>query len=200
MEGTLTIHTPEWEAAHNKLLLETYAEVTGKAPTQELWSEYSDIYKQFGTHSAAFSSLGLPSDFWQLHFAALDEQLYYKPDERVYGTLEKLKDVVPISVFTNAKPNRLQSTLTVIGVNPNWISHTLTGDDVAERKPSLEGFNKIIGVTGLDPSEILYVGDRVQADIQPANAVGMQSALVWSKSPEASFSFESFDELLTLFA
>ncbi len=199
MEGTLTVHTPEWEAAHNELILKTYAEVVGKSPSEELWGEYCNIYKQYGTHSAAFSSLGLPSDYWQQHFAAMDEEKYYEPDERVYGTLAKLKDIVPISVFTNAKPERLQRTLTVIQVDPNWFTHTLTGDDVQQRKPALEGFHKMIEITGLPSEQVLYVGDRVSADILPAKEVGMRTALVWSSDDVADYSFESMEELLRLF-
>lgn len=200
MEGTLTVHTPEWEAAHNELLLKTYAEVANKEPSDELWHEYSAIYKQQGTHSAAFSSLGLPSDYWQQHFAALDEEKYYEPDERVYGTLAKLKDIVPISVFTNAKPDRLQRTLKVIQVDPEWFTHTLTGDDVTQRKPALEGFNRMIEITGLPAEQLLYVGDRVSADIVPAKQVGMQAALVWSADDTADYSFNSMQELLGLFS
>ncbi len=63
MEGTLTVHTPEWEAAHDELLLKTYAAAVGRAPSDELWQEYNQIYQHQGTHSAAFRSLGLPSDY-----------------------------------------------------------------------------------------------------------------------------------------
>jgi len=199
LEGTLTVHTPEWETAHDKLLLETYAKVVGKAPSDELWQEYSQIYQSQGTHSAAFRSLGLPSDYWQKHFATMDEEVYYQPDKRVYNTLAKLKDIVPISIFTNAKPERLQRTLRVINVDGGWFTHTLTGDDVPERKPALDGFHRMITITGLPPKQILYVGDRVKADVMPAKTVGMQAALVWGKSDEADYSFESLDGLLGLF-
>jgi HAD superfamily hydrolase (TIGR01549 family) len=199
MEGTLALHTPEWDAAHDKLLLETYAEVTNKPPTAELWQEYSQIYMAQGTHSAAFRSLGLDSDFWQQHFANLDEETYYKPDERVYGTLAKLRDILPVSVFTNAKPQRLQNTLRVLQINAEWFTHLLTGDDVTERKPSLEGFYKIIDVTKLPPEQILYIGDRVQADIVPAQAVGMKAGFAWGVSDEADYNFQDFTEILQLF-
>ncbi len=198
MEGTLTVHTPEWEAAHNELLLETYAVVAGKQPSDALWQEYVDIYQRHGTHSTAFRSLGLPSDYWQQHFAQLDETKYYKPDERVFGTLDKLKELIPISVFTNAKAQRLLKTFEVINVRPEWFTHILTGDDVAERKPELDGFHKIIELSGLQSDQILYVGDRVQADIIPAKTVGMQTALVWSNDKEADYSFKDFRDLLSL--
>lgn len=74
MEGTLTAHTPEWEVAHDELLLKTYAEFVGKEPSQKLWQKYGAVYEQYGTHSAAFSSLGLPSKYWQQYFVALDEK------------------------------------------------------------------------------------------------------------------------------
>ncbi len=196
LEGTLALHTPEWEAAHDQLLLDTYAEVVGKSPSDELWQEYSQIYKVQGTHSAAFTSLGLPSDYWQQHFAAMDEERYYEPDQSVCGTLIKLKDILPISVFTNAKPEHLRNTLRVIQVDTAWFTHILTGDDIAKRKPSLEGFHKIVELTGLPPGQILYVGDRVSADIAPAKKVGMTAALVWSSSPEADYSFENFADIL----
>jgi FMN phosphatase YigB (HAD superfamily) len=199
MEGTLTVHTPAWEAAHDTLLLKTYAEVVGKPPTDKLWQEYNKIYQQHGTHSAAFRSLGLPSDFWQKHFMTMNEETYYQPDKRVYGTLAKLKAFVPISVFTNAKPLRLQRSLKVIHIDSTWFTYFLTGDDISERKPSLEGFHKMIEITNLPSNQILYVGDRLQADRIPAKKVGMKTALVWSVSNKADYSFENFESILTLF-
>jgi HAD superfamily hydrolase (TIGR01549 family) len=199
MEGTLTVHTPEWEAAHDQLLLETYAEVEGQQPSGALWQEYSAIYREHGTHSAAFRSLCLPSDFWQEHFAKLDEEKYYKPDERVYGTLAKLKDLVPISVFTNAKPERLANTLRVINIDPAWFTFTLTGDEVPERKPALHGFERLLELSQLPAADVLYVGDRVQADILPAKSLAMQTALIWSEDAAADYSFKDFTGLLELF-
>lgn len=195
MEGTLTVHTPEWEAAHDQLLLEKYAHATGKQPSPQLWQEYSQLYRQHGTHSAAFSSLGLASGYWQQHFATLDEQKYYKPDERVYQTLQKLRAIVPISVYTNAKPARLQNTLRVIQVDPAWFTHLLTGDDVVTRKPALDGFHKMIELSNLQPEEILYVGDRLQSDILPVKKAGMQTGFVWGTNSEADFSFECFADI-----
>ncbi|HWB39169.1 MAG TPA: HAD family hydrolase [Candidatus Saccharimonadales bacterium] len=199
MEGTLTVHTPKWESAHNKLLLETYSEVTGKPVSDQLWREYCAIYVQQGTHSAAFRSLGLPSDFWQLRFAKLDEEKYYAPDERVYATLNKIRNVVPISLFSNAKPDRIARTLKVIEVDSGWFTHILSGDEVPERKPELHGFHRLIELSALDPGEILYVGDRVKADIDPAKSLGMQTALVWNSDVSADYSFENFANLKTLF-
>ncbi len=198
LEGTLTTPSPEREADHRKLLVKTYAEVVHKAPSEALWHEYGELYAAKGSNSAVFRSLGLPSDYWQTKLMTMDEAKYYKPDERVYGTLKLLKAQYPISIFSNVKQAKILSLLKILGIDPKWFIYLLTGDDVPERKPALDGFYKIIELSNVPPNQLLYVGDRVKADILPAKSVGMQSALVWSKSDEATYSFDSFDLITTL--
>ena len=93
LDGTLTIHTPEFHKAHNELRYKTYAEVVKKPITKELELEYENLYKNFGSNSAVFRSLGLPSDYWQKYFNTLDEVKFYKPEPQVYETLQKLKEI-----------------------------------------------------------------------------------------------------------
>jgi HAD superfamily hydrolase (TIGR01549 family) len=199
LEGTLTIPSPEREADHRMLLVASYAEVVHKIPSEALWHEYCDLYAANGSNSAVFRSLGLPSDYWQTKLMSMDEAKYYQPDERVYETLQQLKLHCPISLFSNVKTAKIRYVLDIIGVQIDWFTYVLAGDDVAERKPALDGFYKIIELTHLFPNQILYVGDRVKADILPAHAVGMQAALVWSTNPEADYSFTDFKELRSLF-
>ena len=51
----------------------------------------------------------------------------------------------------------------------------------------------------LPPEEILYVGDRVKVDVLPAKELGIKTCLVWDKSDEADYSFEKFEDILSLF-
>ncbi|ACV78330.1 HAD family hydrolase [Nakamurella multipartita] len=48
-----------------------------------------------------------------------------------------------------------------------------TSDDWGLSKPSIEFFDKLVAVSGHPPSEILYVGDRLDNDIAPANRAGL---------------------------
>ncbi len=199
VDGTLTIHTPEFHKVHNALRYKTYADFIKKPVTKELMEEYETLYKKYGSNSAVFRSLGLPSDYWQKYFNTIDEVKYFKPNIVVKKTLEQLKDKVPISIFTNVKPERNVSTLAAIDVKPELFTYIITGDDIKERKPALDGFYLMIEKTKLPPGEILYVGDRVDVDIKPAKLVGMKTCLVWSKSDEADYSFENFEDLLSIF-
>ena len=200
LEETLTIRTYEFNEVHNQLRYETYAEVIGKPLTEELKKEFEKLYAKHGSNSAVFRFLGRASDFWQKRFNTLEDKTkYYKPVKTVYTTLEKLKEKVPISIFTNLKPDRIESTLKIIKVDKSWFKFIISGDDIKERKPALDGFYLMIKKSGLPPEEILYVGDRVNVDILPAKKAGMKTGLVWGKSDEADYSFEKFEDILSLF-
>ncbi|MFW6725265.1 HAD family hydrolase [Streptomyces sp. MAR4 CNY-716] len=82
-----------------------------------------------------------------------------------------------------------------------------TSDDWGASKPDRAFFDRVADVAPVEPAEILYIGDRVDNDLRPAVAAGMQTALVhrgpwatiqWS-TPEAlnlpTFRVESLLEL-----
>lgn len=198
MQGTLIVHTPEFNEAHDGLLHKAYAEAIGKPLTDEVKKEFKDLYEQKSTNSALFASLGLPYEYWQNLFNTLDETKFYKPEAKVFGTLEKLKDILPISIFSNSQLSRILSSLEAIGVDPAWFTHIISADDIREPKPALEGFLLMIEKSQLLPGEVLYVGDRVEGEIVPAHRVGVQTALVWDESEKADYSFRSFEEILDI--
>ena len=141
----------------------------------------------------------MPSDYWQNYFNTLDEVKFFKPSSNINKTLEQLKTIVPISIFTNVKPERNRRTLAAVDIKPEWFTHVISGDDIKERKPALDGFYLMIEKTNLPPEEILYVGDRVDVDIKPAKTVGMKTCLVYGKSSEADYSTDKFEDILSIF-
>ncbi|GAA3067338.1 HAD family hydrolase [Streptosporangium carneum] len=54
--------------------------------------------------------------------------------------------------------------------------HTSDGWGVA--KPAPEFFARVVAVSGREPGEILYVGDRLDNDVLPARTAGMRTALI----------------------
>jgi putative hydrolase of the HAD superfamily len=198
MDGTLTVQTPAFHQAHNELRYSAYSKAVGRPVSNELAQEYEALYQKHGSNSAAFVAAGMPHGYWMQYFNQLDQSRYYKPIADVYETLDKLRKMVPISLFTNATPSVIKKTLQAINVAPGWFVHTITGDDIASSKPALEGFYLMIEESDLPASQILYVGDRVDVDIAPANSVGVQSCLVYSKSDEADYSCSKLADLLTL--
>ncbi|MFI6322039.1 HAD family hydrolase [Nonomuraea sp. NPDC050556] len=81
-----------------------------------------------------------------------------------------------------------------------------TSDGWGVSKPAPEFFAKVAAVAGRAPEEILYVGDRLDNDILPANRAGMRTALLrrgpWgylhADRPEAAQADYVIDDLLSL--
>jgi FMN phosphatase YigB (HAD superfamily) len=69
-------------------------------------------------------------------------------------------------------------------------------------KPAREFFDRIVAALGLQPAEIVYVGDRVDNDVEPALASGMTAVHVrrgpWGhlhEPPPEAIRIRSLDEL-----
>lgn len=86
-----------------------------------------------------------------------------------------------------------------------------TSDDWGASKPDPLFFERVAEVTPAQPSEILYVGDRLDNDIRPAAEAGMRTALIrrgpwgWIEqhapaAEQATFRIDSLGELPELIA
>jgi len=68
-----------------------------------------------------------------------------------------------------------------VGISHLWRTMVFSSD-TRSIKPSPILFESAMGNLGLDPVDILFVGDSLQADIQPAKTLGMATAWVGPKS------------------
>jgi HAD superfamily hydrolase (TIGR01549 family) len=197
--GTLFVETPEFHKAHRKLLYRTYANIKGVDDLQVAEKEFTELQQKYGSNSAVFRALGQPSDYWMQTLDKLDFAALLKPNPEIPQTLAVIKDIVPISLFTNYVKHRIDMLLNHLQIPAEYFTYIITGDDITERKPALEGFYAMIEHSGLPPSQLLYVGDRIAVDIKPAKQVGMKTCLVYTESDEADYCVNNFSELLSLF-
>ena len=196
--GTLARENSDYRHVHDELRYQTYSEAVHKPLTDEVRREFDAQYQKHGTSSAVFQSLGFPSDYWQLHFNTLDRSKFYFFDPIILETILKLKEIVPLSIFSTIKKDAVYQTLKLVKLKPEYFRFIIFGDDTKARKPDLEGFYLIVSKAQTKPQNILYVGDRVSADIIPAHKVGMQTCLMWGSAPEADYCFDDFSQILKL--
>ncbi|GAA2903879.1 HAD family hydrolase [Streptosporangium fragile] len=78
-------------------------------------------------------------------------------------------------VVAGNQPPQARDALAAMNLPVDAI-HTSDGWGVA--KPAPEFFARVVEVTGREPGEILYVGDRLDNDVLPARAAGMRTALL----------------------
>lgn len=172
-----------------------YAAQVGKPVTPELKDEYKALVKHHKSNSAVFVALGLPSTYGADLMSKIDpHKLYQLTDAHIPEVIQKLKDILPVSIFSN---NRLDTILPALGLERQWFTHILGPDDVAKPKPDMEGFDKMIRLSGVPASEILFVGDDVGKDLVPAKKVGITTGLLWTQSDEADYVFSGFDAILS---
>lgn len=135
-----------------------------------------------------------------------EDDLY--PDAR--PTLSALRAVgVWVGVAGN-QTVRAGNLLRALNLPTDFIA---TSDDWGAEKPDTLFFEKVVQASPADdPSEILYVGDRIDNDLRPAKAVGLKTVFVrrgpWGwilrDSPEldqvADWRVTSLDEIPNLIA
>ncbi len=158
--GTLYRETPEFNVAHDQHRYLTYATLMGISDIDQAKAEFEELYKIHGSNSAVFTSLGQPSDYWMKAFEELDISNLLHPDPEVIDTLTNLRSIVPISVFTNLKADKIKSLFKHLEIPIELFTYVLSGDDVQERKPALEGFKLMVETSGLPANQNLYIGDR----------------------------------------
>lgn len=182
----------------DRLRYETYAEVIGKPVNKDLIIDYENLYEKFNHSNAAiFRSLGQSSNFWSECVNSIKpSELYELANKNVPDVLKKVKESVPISLFSNIQ---LRKILTALNINPKWFTYIISAGMVKEPKPALDGFYKMVELSQIPAKEILYIGDDVEKDVKPAKQVGIQTGLMWKKSNEADYSFEKFADILNIF-
>lgn len=199
LDWTLAIQSNKFKKARDNLKYKVFAEVSNKDLDNETKKEFDELYQKYWSISSVFTKhFWKESDFWLKYFETLDKNKYYKTDKNIINTLLSLKEKVEISIFTNSKLEWTKKTLKIIKAEFNWFKFILSWDDITERKPALDWFQKIVELSWLKPQEILYIWDRENADIIPAKSVWMKTGLLWKKSNIADYSFMSFEEILNV--
>lgn len=98
------------------------------------------------------------------------------------GIVDILKDLkaknILTSIFTGKGKKTTEITLDILGVK-QYFDLIVTGDDVANHKPSPEGILKFLDTFNLTRNEVLMVGDSI-ADIIASKEAGIDIAsVVW---------------------
>jgi len=85
---------------------------------------------------------------------------------------------VHVALFTGKGIDTTTITMEKFGLTP-YFDYVVTGSDVVNHKPSGEGIQKIMMHFGLQPDEVLMVGDSV-ADVKASHGAGVKiAAVLW---------------------
>jgi HAD superfamily hydrolase (TIGR01549 family) len=133
---------------------------------------FEELFEYYGIN-------GIPAqEFGEEYIETYIEQHY--PIEGVDDFLKALSKKYPLGLLTNAFPDTQRKKLERL----NWDGYfrwTLIAGEIGMFKPDERLFAYIAELANAEPSEMMYVGDSVAEDIEPAHAAGMVT--VWVRRP-----------------
>ncbi|GIH76507.1 HAD family hydrolase [Planobispora longispora] len=89
--------------------------------------------------------------------------------------LAALRDLGYELIIAGNQPPQAYDALTAMDLP---VDAVYTSDGWGVAKPDPAFFAEVVAVSGREPGEILYVGDRLDNDVLPARAAGMRTALI----------------------
>lgn len=109
---------------------------------------------------------------------------------------------VKLAIFTGKGKRTTDITLRTLNII-QYFDIIVTGTELAKHKPNPEGIQKIIDTLGLDPQEVLMVGDAL-SDVKASKSAGVKvAAAAWDSydrdgllQARADYVFHSAGEML----
>jgi putative hydrolase of the HAD superfamily len=103
---------------------------------------------------------------------------YLKPYREVMGSLEKIKGLgYQLAIFSNGIPVKQYEKLVRMDL-ANLFDYIFISQEINIEKPSHDFFYYCFKEMGVSAEEVMYIGDRLDTDIKPANELGMISVLI----------------------
>ncbi len=134
-----------------------------------------DRFTAFATHLGVGEVLRFAEALTAVHMGALYEACTTPPHhEAILASLAVDHRLALCSNFSHAETAR--RVLGDAGFDAH-LSSVVISDEVGLRKPRAEIFEATLASLGLEPSEVLHVGDDLGADVAGAAALGIQT--VW---------------------
>ncbi len=186
--GTLYQST-EYEAEANVKTFELIAKVKNvtQKEAEELFRQRKKELKQKQdsvTKTMVIESYGASRDDFQNALGSIDATKYVSQDEELVQMLERLSKKYKLGVITNCGRLMITNIFDAIGFGNHFFDYLITSADVNRSKPYPDPFKKAIEISGVNPTECVYVGDSLRKDMRPAKKEGFQTVWVNNESKE----------------
>ncbi len=182
IDGTLT--------STNDLIFASFNHVAEKYLNKNFSNE--EIVSQFGPTEDVILKNWMNDKYEQarkdyFHFYTTQHNAMADIYPGIKEVLEMIKSHgYPISIYTGKGKDSAEITLEQIGVR-KFFDMIVTGDDVANHKPSPEGIQKFLSAFNLTPAKVLMIGDAA-VDVMASKQAGVKSALVlWDSYAKEKF-------------
>lgn len=145
--------------------------------------------KELGTLTRTIQDLGIDRNvFFEAMAERIDASLYIPNDAVVRRVIETLRErAFRVGLVSNSGRPLVKKILKAIGLEEGSFDVIVTSTET-EPKPSPQPFQLAMKKVSCVVNEVVYVGDREEAEIQPANSLGIRTILLNRYSTEVNTS------------
>jgi len=141
-------------------------------------SRLSEILEEEPTLTLTCLELGIEVDELHRAFQAkVRPEKYLEADPVLGALLDSLRERCDLYVYTNNNLPLARKILALLGVEEQFRS-LYTIEFCRRPKPDPEALRQVLENIGGAPESFLFVGDRADVDLKPANALGIPTILV----------------------
>lgn len=161
----------EFDALYREARREVKRELAGTASAHERFLYFKRAIRiHTGTHNSG-DALALGEAYWTTYVEGME--LF----DGVEGTFAALDDAgVDVAVVSNLTTRIQLKKIEHLGLE-RYLDLLVTSEETGREKPSSVMFTLPLAQLDRRPSETLMVGDSAVADVEGANAVGLETAL-----------------------
>ncbi|MES3161295.1 MAG: HAD family hydrolase [Halorubrum sp.] len=146
-------------------------ELRGTAASHNRFIYIKRMLRAHADHHDAADALAIGEAYWEGY---LDRMC---PFDGVEEAMTAIRDAgAPVVVVTNFTTRLQFEKLARLGVD-DGVDRLLTSEEVGREKPSALPFTTALAALDVPPGKAVMVGDNPVADVEGANAVGMDSVL-----------------------
>lgn len=127
---------------------------------------------------AGYDDPGMAKQLSDTYFVERDRALHLFPEAQ--GVLHAISARFPLGLITNGPADIQNQEIDTLGIRMKfkWI---LIEGEMGEGKPLLSVFRRAESLAGLQPKEMLFVGNSLNHDMRPAMEAGWKTA--WVRRP-----------------
>lgn len=198
VDGTL-YHAPgEMTRDVGKILIQKAAEALAQDP-DDIVEEYLKRREKYRSNTQTLNSFGLDGErIFQSVWDSIEISKYISKDTKLVQMIAKLKEKFRLFVITNGTGTQVERKMSHLGLDYHDFDPRIYCYDQGWVKPDPAPFLAAIESLDLNPEEIVYIGDRVDIDIEGASGVGMKTIYVGGTSAIADISIESVYDTLSV--
>lgn len=188
VDGTL-YHAPDSvNLEFGKILINKIATELARDP-DEIAEEYLAKREQYRSNTLTINSYGLDGQkIFQDVWDQVAVENYIKKDMQLVKLMAELKEKYKLFLISNGTGRQIERKLAALGLDYHDFDPRIYCYDQGWVKPDPQPFLAAIEALSMKPGEIVYVGDRVDVDIEGAKAIGMKTILVGGESALADAS------------